>query len=81
LLLRKEDYDDFEKRDEANSELRRNYRLGFEPSDIRYIIVAREDEVLPMIREVERIKDKYTGDQKRLLASRVISAEQIAADF
>ena len=56
-------------------------RIGFVPNDIKYLIVRREDEIVPLIREVERIKGKYSYDEVRLVASRVISAEQIRSDF
>lgn len=81
LRLMREEYDNPGIRDKANRDVGKKYRLRFEPSDIKYIIVAREDEVLPMIHAVEQIKEKYSADEKRLLTSRVISAERIAADF
>ena len=55
--------------------------LKFEPSDIKYIIVEKEGEIIDIIKEIERIKSKYDDDQKKLLCSRVISAEQILEDF
>ena len=56
-------------------------RLRFTPHDIKYVIVQSEKEVLPIIRDLERIKEKYQGDAIRLLTSRVISAERIREDF
>lgn len=79
--LEREEYLDFLKLRDANEALRRLPRLSFEPSDIKYIVVATEVEVLPMIHEVERIKAKYTEDQVKVLTSRIISAEQIINDF
>lgn len=68
-------------RREANKKLAEISRIGFVPNDIKYLIVRREDEIVPLIREVERIKGKYSYDEVRLVASRVISAEQIRSDF
>ena len=34
-----------------------------------------------MIKEVMRIKEKYTNDEKMLLASKIISKEKIMSDF
>jgi len=68
-------------RREANNKLAGISRIGFVPNDIKYLIVRREDEIVPLIREVERIKGKYSYDEVRLVASRVISAEQIRSDF
>lgn len=65
----------------ANAEIGARDQLSFVPSDIRYIIVSRQDEILPMMEELERIKRKYSWEDVRLLMSRVISAEQIREDF
>jgi hypothetical protein len=57
-------------------------RLSFAPSDIRYVIVGAESEILPMIEELERIKGpKYTWSSVKLLTSRLLSAEQIRSDL
>lgn len=77
-----EAYADLHKRSAANDRLRADCRLPFEPSDITYIIVAAEAEILPMIREIERLKSpKYSPDQIKILSSRIVSAERIAGDF
>lgn len=55
--------------------------LPFEPKDIRYIIVAKEDEIGSMIDAVQHIKGRHPFEQVKVLASRIISAERIAEDF
>ena len=58
--------------------------LEFEPDDIRYIIVEKDDDVLSMAHEVLKIKSEnknYTPDQLLLLTTRIISAERIREDF
>ena len=35
------------------------YTLHFEPNDIKYIIVENEDQILSIIRAVERIKNRF----------------------
>jgi len=56
--------------------------LSFEPGDIRYLVVAKDAEVPEMIFRVREIKHpKYSGDTIALLASRIVSAERIRADF
>jgi len=67
-------------RAKANEAIARS-RLPFTPSDIKYVIVSSENELIPVIRDLERIKGKYSLDQVKLLTSRVISAEQIREDF
>jgi hypothetical protein len=76
------DYLNISKRSQANTEIQEKSRISFEPSDIKYIIVAHDNEILPMIWQIEVIKGKkYDTDQVKLLSSRIISAEQIATDF
>ena len=57
------------------------YRIPFEPNDIKYLIVRREEEIVPFIRNIQEIIGKYSLQEVQLLTSRVISAEQIRADF
>jgi hypothetical protein len=65
----------------SNARVAQLSRTAFEPNDIRYLIVRREEEIVPLIREVELIKSKYSFDEVKLVSSRVISAEQIKSDF
>ncbi|MDB4950286.1 MAG: hypothetical protein JWM27_2935 [Gemmatimonadetes bacterium] len=65
----------------ANNQLWNDARLSFEPSDIRYILVASEAEILPMIDHIRNIKAKYSDTEKNLLMTRLTSAEQVRADF
>lgn len=57
------------------------YKLTFTPNDIHYIIVEKETEILPMIRDIEKIKGKYNLDDVRILTTRIISSERIKEDF
>jgi hypothetical protein len=61
--------------------LRADARLIFEPEDIRYIVVARDEEILPMREALLRIKERYSKQDKLLLTTRLISAQQIQEDF
>ena len=80
-FLLKQEFIDKQKQDDANSNLKSNHKLLFAPNDIEYIIVKTKAEVLSMIKEVMRIKEKYTNDEKMLLASKIISKEKIMSDF
>ncbi|MCZ7403076.1 MAG: abortive infection system antitoxin AbiGi family protein [Candidatus Methanoperedens sp.] len=79
--LTKAEYSDQKQEDSANQKLKEITALKFEPSDIKYIIVSNESEIIPIIDEIKRIKSKYNQDQIKLLCSRVISSEQILEDF
>jgi hypothetical protein len=81
-LLDENDYNNFATRKKANREIQTRSRLCFEPPDIKYIIIAREKEILPMIRKIEEIGgDRDTQNQLKVLSSNIISAERIAEDF
>jgi hypothetical protein len=79
--LSKEAFADTTLRERVDRELWESHKIPFEPSDICYIIVKEGDEILPMIREIQRIKAKYSEDEKLLLGSRVMTAEQIRRDL
>lgn len=71
-------FSDNEFKAEVNKKLE-TYRLLFEPSDIKYIIVANIDEVHEMTKKVEEIykeKEKITH-----LIREIISIQEIREDF
>lgn len=66
---------------EANDRLHEEDQIMFTPNDIKYLIVAKENEILPLIASVESIKNKFSQDEIKLLSTRIISAQQIEDDF
>jgi len=57
-------------------------KLGFEPGDIRYVIIKAEKEVIEMIEALKRIKrPKYDEKTIEILISRIITCDQIQKDF
>jgi hypothetical protein len=71
-----------------NEAMRRMYnsvvektKIPFEPNDIRYIVVEKESQILDIVGKIERIKEKYSREDKNLLITRIISMEQIRDDF
>ncbi len=79
-LPKKEFLDDTEQ-NYINQELGKLSVLHFEPSDIKYIIVSNDDEIVTIITEIEKNMDGYNQTDIKLLSSRVISAKQIDEDF
>jgi hypothetical protein len=80
-MLSREAYMNDQSREAGNADIWERARLPFEPSDIKYLIVATDAEILPLVQAVETIKGKYSHNEVRVLCSRVISAEQIRSDF
>ena len=65
---------------QENEKLKKS-KLRFEPNDINYIIIKDESERLDLINRIDRIKEKYDHDTKRVLLSKIITAMQISQDF
>lgn len=57
------------------------YSLNFEPQDINYIIVSKENEILDIKKQVEQIKGSFNREDVELLTTRIISMERIKEDF
>ncbi|MFZ4439761.1 MAG: abortive infection system antitoxin AbiGi family protein [Syntrophales bacterium] len=81
--IRKEECLDANRRRNADLRLeRRECMLKFGPPDIRYIIVGKHEEILPMVDSIHQIKgNNYSDNDLRLLTTRIISMEQILQDF
>jgi len=77
--LKKREYLDKSQRDKINHKLEK-MPLKFKASDIKYIIVPSDEEIISIIKEIGQI-DGYNRDDKRLLFSKIISAKQIEEDF
>jgi len=58
-----------------------DYKLGFKPSDIKYIFVKSEKEIHPMMEELRNIKSRFSRKEIDVLTSKIITTEQIREDF
>ncbi|WP_300701295.1 abortive infection system antitoxin AbiGi family protein [Bacteroides sp.] len=65
---------------ELNNSIK-DYGLKFEPKHINYIIVSKEQEILEIKREIEKIKGNFPNNDVSLLTTRIISMERIKEDF
>ena len=65
----------------AEERLDENYRLGFRPNDIRYLIVSQSTEVLDLANRIRPIKYKYDPDEQTLLITKIVSMESIEEDL
>jgi len=64
---------------ELNSRIA-DLKLGFDPEDIKYLIIERDDERLSLIQHLESVKGRFDEDTRRRLASRILTSEQINTD-
>ncbi|MGJ8651807.1 MAG: abortive infection system antitoxin AbiGi family protein [Opitutaceae bacterium] len=65
--------------EKANAEAR-NHMLEFKSSDVKYLIVPKEENIIQMIGSVETI-NSFGDDEKKMLSSKIISLESIKSDF
>lgn len=79
--LTEEEFNDPQKRQQADMELAAKARLDFRPDDIKYIVVAKENEIPAIMRCIEKMHGIYSEDTVKLLFTKIISAEQIKEDF
>lgn len=59
----------------------RPLRLEFEPNDIKYIIVSKDDEIEEFLDILGKAKRKYAYEDVKRLNTRIITTEQIMSDF
>jgi hypothetical protein len=79
---KREYYESDSKRRLINVKLASHKKLEFEPSDIKFIIVEKDEEIPNLIDEIREIYRKSaTYDEIMLLTSRLISLEQIVEDL
>lgn len=80
-VLSKEKYSNDDIRTESNNKLEQ-FKLTFQPKDIKYIIVKNENEILEMLDKVINIKrGRFTYRDVQLLTTRILTMEQILDDF
>ena len=58
-----------------------NYKLKFVPDDIKYVIVKDDNEVLNLVRKIDKITGKYSANSVTGLKSRILTSEKILEDF
>lgn len=58
-----------------------NNKLIFSPKDIRYLIVPSDEDIIPLIRHIESVKDKFSYQEVQILQSRILTVNQIISDF
>lgn len=55
-------------------------KLKFQPEDIRYLILERDEERIELIDHLESVKGRFPSDTIRRLTSRILTADQIRRD-
>jgi hypothetical protein len=79
-IITKKDFLNNEYRNQQTEKLK-SQKLSFEPNDIKYIIVEKENEIFPMTQRIQAIKSKYSLQDVETLKARIVSMEQIKEDF
>jgi hypothetical protein len=80
-FLNKEEFLNHDSIQSANRMIEK-FKLSFEPKDVKYIIVDKENEILDMVNKIIQIKQqKYSHADLQVLTTRIISMEHIFEDF
>jgi len=59
-----------------------NLRLNFEPNDVKYIIIEKDEEISEFIEVLKKAKGKkYSHDDVERLTTRLLTSDQIHSDF
>lgn len=79
-FLTEEQFNDKTQRESLNS-FNEQYGVDFNPDVINYIIVEKENEIVPLMHELHSIKGNFSYNSVELLSSRIISMDRIREDF
>nr|WP_315231076.1 abortive infection system antitoxin AbiGi family protein [uncultured Flavobacterium sp.] len=79
--LSKEEFLDNIKRATANQLIQEEFGLKFLATDIKYLIVKTEKEIISLSDSLDRISGIFEKDEIKILKTKIISAEQIVHDF
>lgn len=81
MYYMKADFNNPLTKDAANKSIA-DFRLAFEPDDIKYIIVKDESEIREFVRHLDDVKGgKFSSHGLDKLTTRIITSEQIRLDF
>ena len=81
IFLTKEEFDNIDIRSQFNDNLK-VAKLEFSPSDIKYIIVREDNEILLLVEAIHEIFDlKHDPKIIQVLLSRILTRDQIFGDF
>ncbi|HOY05402.1 MAG TPA: abortive infection system antitoxin AbiGi family protein [Saprospiraceae bacterium] len=64
----------------AYNKLVAHISLEFEPDDIKYLLVEKEDDIIKLINHLKKVKGKFSPDTVSVLSSRIITIDQIKND-
>lgn len=78
--LSEEEFGDIEFRNDRNR-INEKYGVPFNPDVINYLIVEKEEDIVPLIHELYSIKGNFSYNSVELLTSRIISMDRIKEDF
>lgn len=79
--LEKEEFLNDIKRASANDVIAATFALKFQFSDIKYLIVNKETEMVALSDALDAMGDLYTLEQRKILKTKIVSSEQIKEDF
>jgi hypothetical protein len=80
--LYENEYNEIKRRELANKNIEHaSIKLEFEPKDIKYLIVKKDNEIYNLIKLIDNIKRKFPHEDVEILKTKIISVEQLINDF
>lgn len=67
-------------KEEFNAKIN-HLRLRFQPDDIKYLVVEKEDDITNLIQVLHYAKGRFDNETRSRLASRILTVEQIENDI
>ncbi len=80
-FLKPQQYLDGNVKNQFNSKIQNAFKLLFTYTDIKYIIVQKEDEVQEIIRDIEFVKEDFNSSEIKLLLTKILSLDRLKEDF
>lgn len=69
------------KKSTADASLETDYRLQFNASDVKYLIVKTADEMIDLFDGIDTMNEVYNEKEMKVLKTKIISTVQIIEDF
>jgi hypothetical protein len=78
--ISKKEFNNPEVLQQANNKMV-DFRLKFEPKDIKYIFLKNENEIHQMVEKLRNIKQGFSSKEIDILTSKILTTQQIEEDF
>ena len=72
---------DTEEKKQSHNQRVSHLRLSFQPDDIKYLIIEKDEEISELIEHLKNVKGKFDTRTRERLTSRILTSDQILSDI